>query len=566
MPEFRPISATTHLKCAFDILSDSEEPLMKSLRYTIREWCIKRKVKTDTSRLYESWFFQGNPPSDPNVVINGQQMRTAIAPGDDVNEPPAWAFELVHTDSAIPTRRWSAEVMLKREDPNRVRFSTVISHWMIPNYIGEYPDMPAISVPNYVAWLLKDANLECRKGNTVVSNQFEIVTHDNAQDVYDQLKDSDREQPFVFVAAVPGTNRLAVDPVQLYRYLLGNANVYAFFEPSALEEMNYYLGNAYRCELGSVRCYLPYFDRTRTDNARIHRYFAASDIEDRGQQYVVNCIANGLAKNGSVFRPRDLRSFSDLFVYRRKLRLDRVIKEAKASADTSEISEELKLFQDECESLDARNQEIQSQLDQFKAENESLNKELSVKDYQIAEAEKLRTQFQGLEQAQNALKSLNRLPASLPEVLSLAGELFPRKLAFAQTAFKTAGEHAKKNNYWAKPEGLSLAWELLVSLATTGHGLLLSGKDGDLEKEFNDQSRFDLAMTEGKTTKSNKKMMGERVFRFDGKEYEMTPHLKYGNKLPKLLRVYFAIDNDNDRLIVGHFGEHLKNASSRKRS
>jgi len=538
---------------------------MTHVRYTVRRWCQK-KIGTAEQRIYEPWFFIGNHPEEPNVVLNGQQIRTAIVPEDDNSDPPAWAIEVIHHDSTINARRWSAEIMLKRESPSHVRFSTVISHWMIPNFIGNYPETPVSSVPNFVAWLLKDDKLTCMRGNTVVSNQFQQVTHDNALDIYEQLKYESRQQPFVFVAAKPDNNQLAVDPVQLYRYLLGNANVYAFFEQSVLEEMNYYLGNAFRCEHGAVRCYLPYFDKSRKDNARIHRYFSANDISESGQANVINCIANGLAKNGSVFHPRDLTSFNDLFVLRRKLRLDRVIKEAKSRTDSEQASEELQLFMDECESIEAANQELSTQLDQVRAENNQLKSDLGAKNYQIAEAEQLRSQFQDFKQLEQAVNALNRLPESLPDVLSLAGEIFPQRLVFAQMAFKSAGDYVGKYNFWAKPEGLSIAWEMLFDLARKGYDLLVSPSSGDLEQAFGDQSRFDLAMTEGKQTKGDKKLMDQRVLVYDGSEYRMTPHLKFGNKPPKLLRIYFAIDRENERLIVGHFGEHLDNASTRKRS
>ena len=568
MPEIKPINATTHFKCAFDVELDgpSDDSLLTLLRKSIRSWCKNKLGYDNKDRLYESWFFRGNPPKSQFVVTtDGVQVRTATVSTDGQAEPEAWALELVHRDHGESARRWSVEIGLKAEPNGRVRFTTVVSHWMIPNFIGEYPDPPMRSVPKYVVDILKNSNLNCKRGGSKILHQFEAVTHENAQALYDQLKASDRQLPFVFVAAKPDSDLLAIDPVAAYRSLLGNANVYAFFENSALEEMNYYLGNNFRCELGSVRCFLPKFDKNRDDNARIHRFFTGDQIVEKGQEHIIDCIANGFARNGTAFRTYDLRSFSDLFVLRRKRRLQQMFANKDSNSDTVD-SEELAFLKEACETLDAENQELGTLKSQLEIEKDELQTELSNKTYQIAEAEKLRSQFKDLEQMQKAIANLNKLPQSLEEVLGLAGTLFPERLTIVSGAFKSAADHEKNHDYWKKLEGISIAWQMLFDLANKAHALLLNDKGGDIERDFNDDSRFELAMTEGKTTKGNAKLMEQREFVHQGNEFSMAPHLKYGNKNPKMLRLHFAVDNKNKRLIVAHCGDHMTNASTRKLS
>lgn len=568
MPEIKPINSTTHFKCAFDIElgGASEESLLTLLRKSIRTWCKNKLGYDNKDCLYDPWFFFGNPPKSQYVVTrDGVQVRTATVSTDGQTDPEAWALELIHRDHSESARRWSVEIGLKAEANGQVRFTTVVSHWMIPNFIGEYPDPPMRSVPKYVVDILKNPNLNCRRGGSKILHQFEAVTHKNAQALYDQLKASDRQLPYVFVAAKPDSDMLAIDPVAAYRSLLGSANVYAFFENSVLEEMNYYLGNNYRCEPGSVRCFLPKFDKHRDDNARIHRFFTGDHIADRGQEHILDCIANGFARNGTAFRTYDLRSFSDLFVLRRKRRLQQMFANKDSAGDAVD-SEELAFLKEACEALDAENQELSTLTSQLEIEKDELQTDLSNKTYQIAEAEKLRTQLKDFEQVKNAVENLASLPQSLEEILRLAGTLFPEKLTIASEAFKSAADHEKKYDYWKKQEGLSIAWQMLYDLAQTGHGLLLNDQGGDIEREFNDSSRFELAMTEGKTTKGDADLMKKRDLVFDNKKFSMAPHLKHQSKTPKLLRVHFAIDNENKRLIVGHFGDHMSNASTRKQS
>ena len=567
MPEIKPINATTHFKCAFDIELNgaSDDSLISLLRKSIRSWCKIKLGYDEKDCLYEPWFFFGNTPKAPLIVTrDGIQVRTATVSSEGQTEPEAWALELIHRDSSETARRWSVEIGLKSESDNRIRFTTVVSHWMIPNFIGEYPDPPMRSVPKYVVDILKNPNLTCKRGGSEILHQFETVTHENAQSLYEQLKATDRQLPFVFVAAKPDSDMLAIDPVAAYRSLLGSANVYAFFETSVLEEMNYYLGNNFSCEPGSVRCFLPRFDKHRDDNARIHRFFTASHIADKGQDHVLDCIANGFARNGTAFRTHDIRSFSDLFVLRRKRRLEQMF--ANKNSGDSVDSEELAFLKEACEALDAENQELNTFKSQLEIEKDDLQTELSNKNYLVSEAEKLRSQFKDFEQVKNAVGNLSNLPQSLEEVVRLAGVLFPQRLAIASEAFKSASDHEKGYDFWKKQEGLNIAWQMLFDLAQHGHPLLLNDQGGDIERDFNNLSRFELAMTEGKTTKANSKLMEKREFTFEGNRYSMAPHLKYGNKNPKMLRLHFAVDNQNKRLVVAHCGDHMTNASTRKKS
>ncbi len=70
-------------------------------------------------------------------------------------------------------------------------------------------------------------------------------------------------------------------------------------------------------------------------------------------------------------------------------------------------------------------------------------------------------------------------------------------------------------------------------------------------------------MTEGPNTKKDKKLMDKRKILHGGQEFDITPHVKYGNAEPKLLRIYFAFDEDTKKIVVGHIGKHIPNATTK---
>src|SRR5262249_4597181 len=130
----------------------------------------------------------------------------------------------------------------------------------------------------------------------------------------------------------------------------------------------------------------------------------------------------------------------------------------------------------------------------------------------------------------------------------------------------SADEYCDEHDrHWCKPDQLAIAWKMVFGLATRLHELVFVQNSNRLEDAFGESfSTFELAMSEGKQTKKDAKLMALRKRVHDGQEFDISPHIKYGNRKPKLLRLYFAICRSSERLIIGHFGDHLENYSTQK--
>lgn len=133
-------------------------------------------------------------------------------------------------------------------------------------------------------------------------------------------------------------------------------------------------------------------------------------------------------------------------------------------------------------------------------------------------------------------------------------------------ALDSADEYAEEcGGYWGKPEQLAIAWEMVFGLATKLYELVFEENSNRLENAFGEAfSSFELAMSEGKQTKKDSRLMALRQRVHEGQEIDISPHIKYGDRRPKLLRLYFAICRDTKRLIIGSFGDHLENYSTQK--
>lgn len=86
---------------------------------------------------------------------------------------------------------------------------------------------------------------------------------------------------------------------------------------------------------------------------------------------------------------------------------------------------------------------------------------------------------------------------------------------------------------------------------------------GDTATRFQAISGFEYASSEGKQSKKDKSIRVSRRISVNGNHYELWPHIKLGNRPPKLLRVNFAFDEDQKKIVIGHVGMHLKNATTK---
>ena len=187
---------------------------------------------------------------------------------------------------------------------------------------------------------------------------------------------------------------------------------------------------------------------------------------------------------------------------------------------------------------------METQLGELKAK-------LEVRDYQNSRQKKdLQICYQS---------HLGKIPSSLEETVKLKENLLKDRLIFTEEAHKSAADYGKCST-------LDHAWKILFHIGTTLYDIKFGDQPaGDIEKRFKELSGYEYAKTEGQNTKGDSRLRQSRKIEHDKREYELWSHVKYGNEEPKLIRVYFDYDDDLKKIVVGHVGAHLDNATTRKK-
>ena len=244
--------------------------------------------------------------------------------------------------------------------------------------------------------------------------------------------------------------------------------------------------------------------------------------------------------------------------------LERREREARFAALRGQIAasadrELLQLFEDDNIALQKDNRELAALVERLEDEVEASNSQLARVSFQLKHerqrADAAEVQAKALDTGRAALEKIASFPATVVEIIDWVTALWGDRVIFTDRARKSAS----KADINKDRSELAIVWQLLRSLAVDLHPLL--GREmpsaGTVAEEYKRRSSFELAWTEGKQTKKDNKLMQLRQIEYAGVTLDITPHVKYGSKSPKCLRVHFAVYEATGAIIVGHCGDHL---------
>lgn len=457
----------------------------------------------------------------------------------------AWAARYTQIDAELGRKRyWYSDIGFKRS-PDSTIVSVRISYaWNTEDLSGSRQE-PTTNVPKVVRYLL-DGRLaysgrpefrltqapalfaETGMGNALA--EFVLSPH--------------RRYPLVvfngdFEAMINEANLLAFE-------LTGKAQVAILSSrPGLAEEFKERVGELFYVNDGFFRVYFP-FNRGRNSPER-HRWF---DIRRDGYADQREGLVYGLLRNHNLSEKESVETVEDIS---RLIGLQQMLK---VKAANPEQQKQLEEFLDE-------HSKVALERDQAKQEAEAYASEIDGLEKVIAD---LQFKDQALQQRLNethinrndvVYEILPQLPETLCDVVEAAKRCFPN-LDFASEAIKSAKEYCDCKS-------LNEAWEMLILLDRDVHRLKFVGTSSvDWVKYFADNSRFGLAMSEGRQTQKDNRLMRLRTIVHKGRNYDITPHLKFGNTEPRMVRIHFAFDEQQKKVVIGYVGPHLENATSRK--
>jgi hypothetical protein len=568
-----PNDLRIHYQAVFDLRPhDNERDCASDVVRLVRSWVKAKESAKDheMDTLGRGWL-----SGHCDWQCKGSTVEVRSEPGRlEPGKPEFWALRYDEVCGEERHRRWRTDVALTRLD-EVVRVAVRVSHYLTPEFIGEEPERPTATSPKVVKTILQDRRWRASAGTQELKVAPTAIRVGHLPTLVDGLADTERTVPIIVVSALRQTNEEPLSPTDLAWHAAGAASVFTLpADEDVIQEANYYLPREYRCFNGLVRVFMPGVDLSSGSDWRRHRFFTPDYISQSGPSAVLGMIYRGLARRPMATQRQCVLDVDDVAMRHmdhERGRLRQLLEGAADSDDlqaqkewaeflleenaraTSQASARASELDEVRRHLDDRDTELLTEMQAHDDDNSEYEYRLRFSDERLR---RLEGELANTQAAVAVLAKLDTFPGDLVAVLRLVQDLYPSSVVVLDDAFSSA-------DGW--PFDVDRAWRVLRSMAVYLPRLHFEETGVDIEKEFESATGFKLAMTETKLTKEDKRAAAQRQRVLDGNTIDITPHVKVGSSKPNMLRVHYYAEHEHKRIVIGHCGDHLDTAGTRRR-
>ena len=484
--------------------------------------------------------------------------------GEDA--PEEWAVRAVFPFGVEDYRKWRTEVYVRRPTAEEVDGGQWLelqyrASWSIAGgYVGEEPTPPEDAAPELLAELTNDDQWHTMAGPVRLTPRPVRVNQGEALPVANLISDPERTCPLICIAYSPSTARPFLDPDRLATALAGAAHVIEL-RPGAEDELRALLPNGYACDLDTARVYMPSpFDGIGRVNQ--HRFINARTLERFGIDEATAQIVRGCARRCPHLLEKGVRTVDDVHAAAARYHArPRAAETPQAERERVRKHYELLLADEKRKTAKARDDValLRQELREVASRPATAGSTAVVTLPQSPAADRHLPTYEELFEA---IASNGLGVRRLNDAVDLVERLFPHRIAFTEAARKSAEAAGFNTLNVTKSRATRMLWHL----ATTMYDLAFVETAPQLATPFMNRTGIEVSFKEGRQTNRLPSASGMRAIRFEGRDYDITPHLKSGNDPKTGLRIHFDFDHHSrpKRIIVGHCGDHLVTAGTQK--
>ncbi|MBQ4594537.1 MAG: hypothetical protein IJA81_07880 [Akkermansia sp.] len=528
------------------------DSLFRGITTRIRDWIYRKEDKKGKFLIPGTENFQDKFWS--SIIQNFpsknwyRTVRCVSAHEGEKKQIEAWGIRYIERPKRNSALQWETNIGLRRIDQDTLMLHIEVSNEVSPDspLISGDENKPKPTIPNFVRDLILEgrhtvylANAESPSRLNVQSGCLEVKSSTETKDLFTQLVDSPLRRYPIIVAY--GDYKAENAANYLHDKLLGKVFVVYLRNTPEVKKAVDESENKHRIPFNRIRVFYPV--RSRVFNQPIQCDSVVRFNEQTGKWEGTSLALDVIGKLLSVFKLESRHSVKTIDEVQHLVEIERmrVEKTATSQKEFDDFVEDYeKLEKDYKEYVVIADEEIQKK-DKYIS---TLEGRIEAKDMEIQRALSICTTIAN-----------TGYPSNLKELLLFFNTMFSGRLIIHDEALDSAEEFESDRD-------LPKAWSLLSALSTTLYEMKFIEKN--LEKgAFKQRTGIDLAMTEGRTTKRTGTLAKIRELDYKGKTVKIFPHLKSGTD-NNCLRLYFAFIDEEKKILVGHFGSHLDNATTRK--
>lgn len=461
----------------------------------------------------------------------------------------AWAVEADELDGEFSRRRWHTRIGLAPAGDGGCILNVQVSHYAVNGFFG-YQRNPLPSVPRVVRDILANGKLDVRIGASRVSVEEIYLDADTLKrDFMPSLTDRARCLPIVLMTTDDDGKTPVWDATELASKLVGMATVYVIdMRDGVLVQAFRDLlpdrtpAGRYRIGRSAVMVYRPGIDLSTEDSLSACTLFTRHRVERYaagGRDGFINVLMQGLGR-GIDSRPGDVAGIGDVLWLRSRAEIARLRSDAEAWEEIATDQE--RSYSDATAKVDELTRTVQ----RLEGEKRALERKAA----QCAAP----SHDDG---AARVAECLQVIPRDLADLLKLARSIWPDRIVVLPEAMDSAKSY---------DGNLAEEWDIVRGAATALYGLLFEDDDceGRVADEFQRRTGYELTFSESSATRARADLMKMRERSYGGRTVDISAHIK-GRSQKNTFRLHFYIDRENELIVIGHAGCHMKTAGSHRR-
>lgn len=468
----------------------------------------------------------------------------------------AWAVEADELDGEFSRRRWHTRIGLAPAGDGGCILNVQVSYYAANGFFG-YQRNPLPSVPRVVRDILANGKLDVRIGASRVSVE-EIYLDADAlkRDFMPSLTDRARCLPIVLMTTDDDGKTPVWDATELASKLVGMATVYVIdMRDGVLVQAFRDLlpdrtpAGRYRIGRSAVMVYRPGIDLSTEDSLSACTLFTRHRVERYaagGRDGFINVLMQGLGRSIDS-RPGDVAGIGDVLWLRSCEESERQGERIERLRSDAEAWEEIATDQERSYSdATAKVDELTRTVQRLEGEKRALERKAA----QCAAP----SDDDGTARVAECLQSI---PRDLADLLKLARSIWPDRIVVLPEAMDSAKSY---------DGNLAEEWDIVRGAATALYGLLFEddGCESRVADEFQRRTGYELTFSESSATRARADLMKMRERSYGGRTVDISAHIK-GRSQKNTFRLHFYIDRENELIVIGHAGCHMKTAGSHRR-
>lgn len=538
-PALRTISGETpHYRARFEVAAADGAAAVEAVKEIVMGWLHAKGLDVPEGAADIAVPAGWTAADEPDAARAVRFLGLSGAQG------AAWAVEADELDGEFSRRRWHTRIGLAPAGDGGCILNVQVSHYAVNGFFG-YQRNPLPSVPRVVRDILANGKLDVRIGASRVSVE-EIYLDADAlkRDFMPSLTDRARCLPIVLMTTDDDGKTPVWDATELASKLVGMATVYVIdMRDGALVQAFRDLlpdrtpAGRYRIGRSAVMVYRPGIDLSGEESLSACTLFTRHRIERYaagGRDGFINVLMQGLGR-GIDARPGDVAGIGDVLWMRSRAeserqgeRIERLRSRAKAAAEPV------------------------ADIDGLRAENARLRADAEAWEEIATEQDRCYS-----DAAARVAECLQSIPRDLTDLLKLARSIWPERIVVLPEAMDSAKSY---------DGNLAEEWDIVRGTATALYGLLFEddGCEGQVAGEFQRRTGYELTFSESSATRARADLMKMRERSYGGRTVDISAHIK-GRSQKNSFRLHFYIDRENELIVIGYAGCHMKTAGSHRR-